>query len=103
MVCADDMVFGLEVGGMKGMEGAVDLRGTRRSFASGVVGWPGGVEEPVSASRSATCVGRLVSVGLLVGIRFGSEMPLWREEEIVGILAEYSDAVGAEIAVRMLG
>jgi hypothetical protein len=73
MVRVDDMVFGLEVGKMEGMEGDVDLCGTRRGVVSGVVGWPGGAEESVSVSRSIRAPG---SARLVVGIRVGSEPPL---------------------------
>jgi hypothetical protein len=96
------MVFGLEVGMMEGMEGDVDLRGTRRGFASGDVGWPSGDEESISVSRSISWVRAPGSAGLVVGIPVGREKPLWHNEGIVELLAEYSNAVGAEIAVRML-
>ena len=62
----DDKVFGLG-GVIEGLEGDVDLRGTRRGFASDVVGL-GGVEESVGTSRLTTWVGTAGSVGLIVGI-----------------------------------
>jgi hypothetical protein len=76
MVRVVDMVFGLEVGVREGMEGDADLRGTRRGFASGVVRWPGGVDESVGMSRLAVWVRTPGSAGLVVGRQVGSEMPL---------------------------